>query len=158
MAFIYAEPLGWASFGVRLLAGEEELTQLKVSTFKNRGSFYLDGEVFVIEPEGFWRTNALLKRDGVVIAKAVKTSIWKRRFEITSAGHRLVIEGRGWSGREYVLLLGKQEVGWVKREGFTGRRMRLDFPDEVPLVLQVFLTYIVAAQARREAAAAASGS
>ena len=158
MAVIYAEPLGWASFGVRLVAGDEELTQLKVSTFKNRGSFELDGDSFTIEPEGFWRTNAVLKKGEMVVAKAVKTSFWKRRFEITSAGHRLVIEGKGWTGREYFLLLGSQTVGSVKREGFTGRKMRLEFPDEVPLVLQVFLAYIVAAQARREAAAAASGS
>lgn len=158
MAVIHAEPLGWASFGVRLLAGGKELTQLKVSTFKNKGSFDLDGEAFTIEPEGFLRINVTLKKAGRVIAKARKTSVWRRRFEVTSAGHRLIIEGRGWTGREYVLLLGKQAVGWVKREGFTGRRLRLEFPDEVPLMLQIFLAYIVTAQARREAAAAASGS
>jgi len=157
VAVIHAEPLGWASLGVRLLAGNEELTQLKVSTFKNKGSFELDGDVFTIEPEGIWRTKVSLKKDGRAIARAHKTSMWRRRFEVTSAGHRLVIEGRGWRGREYVLLLGKQEVGWVKREGLTGRRLRLEFPDEVPLMLQVFLAYIVTAQARREAAAAASG-
>jgi hypothetical protein len=54
-------------------------------------------------------------------------------------------------------LLGSQEVGGIRREGFTGRRLLLEFPDDVPLFLQVFLAYVVASQARRERAAAASG-
>jgi hypothetical protein len=156
VAVIRAEPLGWASFGVRLLAGDEEVTELQISTFKGQGSFQLDGESFSIKTEGVFQIRATLKKGSTTVAVAKKTSIWRRRFEVSSAGHRLVLEGRGWSGRSYALVVGKQEVGWVKREGFSGRRVRLEFPDHVPLVLQVFLTYIVVGQARREAAAAAA--
>jgi hypothetical protein len=56
-------------------------------------------------------------------------------------------------GREYVLVLGGEEVGTVRRSGLGGRKMRLEFPDEVPLILQVFLAYLVLCQAKREAAA-----
>jgi hypothetical protein len=157
VAILHAEPLGWASFGVRILSGDEELTQLMISTFKGKGSFDLDGEAFTVEPEGFFRSNAVLKKGSSTIAKVRKPSILRRRFEISSAGHRLVLESRGWAGREYVLLLGSQEVGRVKREGFVGRKILLEFPDDVPLFLQVLLAYVVVSQAKREAAAAASG-
>lgn len=157
MPVLRAEPLSWASSGVRILCGEEELTQLHVTPFRAKGSFELDGESYAIEPKGFFGSDAVLKRGSTVVARVKKEGALRRRFAITSAGHRLILVSSTWSGREYTLLVGNQETGRVKREGFAGRRMILDFPDEVPVVLQVFLTYVVAAQTRREAAAAAGG-
>ena len=118
----------------------------------------LDGDEFTIEPMGFFRNGAELRKGGSVIGRAEKPSFFRRKFQVSSAGHRLVLESRGWRGRKYVLLLGKQEVGWIEREGLTGKKMELDFPDDMPLFLQVFLAYLVARQAKREAAAAAAGS
>ena len=157
MAVLHAEPLGWASSGVRILSGGQELTQLTISAFKGKGSFDLNGEAFAIQPEGFFRSNAVLKKGGSTLARVRKPSILRRRFEISSAGHRLVLESRGWRGREYVLLLGSQEVGSVKREGLTGRKLLLEFPDDVPHFLQVLVAYVVVSQAKREAAAATAG-
>jgi hypothetical protein len=157
VAVLHAEPLGWASFGVRILCGDEELTQLTISAFKSKGSFDLGGETFTVEPEGFFRSHAILKKGGSTLARVRKPSLLRRRFEISSAGHRLILENRGWRGREYVLLLGTQEVGSVKREGFSGRKLLLEFPDDVPDFLQVLLAYVVVSQAKREAAAAAAG-
>jgi len=153
---LHAEPLGWATHGVRILSGGEEITQLKISAFKGKGSFFLEGEDFFIEPKGFFQSDAVLKKGTAIIAKVKKPSL-RRRFEISSAGHRLVLESQSWRGREYRLLLGTQEVGSVKREGFSGKRVLLEFPDDVPVFLQSLLIYIVASQAKREAAAAAAG-
>jgi len=156
--FLHAEPLSWVSSGVRIFRGEDELTQLKITAIKSKGSFQLDGEEFTIEPKGFFQSEAVLKKGSSVIAKVKKNSVFRRRFEVSSAGHRLVLESKKWTGRDYVLLLGNQEVGWVRREGLTGKKIELEFPDEVPVVIQILLTYVVLSQARREAAAgAASG-
>jgi hypothetical protein len=133
------------------------LTQLKITAFKSRGTFTLEGDDFTIEPKGFFQSSAVLKKGTTIVAKAEKPSFLKRRFEITSAGHRLVLESQGWMGKHYNLLLGARKVGAIQRLGFAGRRYELDFPEDVPLVLQVFLTYLVAAQAKRENAAAAGG-
>ena len=155
MAVLFAEPLSWASFGARILDGETELTELRITAFRGKGSFELEGEEFVIQPEGFFQSRAILKKGNSVIARVEKPSILRRRFEISSAGHHLRLESKGFMGREYTLFLGSQEVGTVKREGFVGKKLRLDFPDEVPLVVQVLIAYVVLTQARREAAAAA---
>jgi hypothetical protein len=157
VAILRAEPLGWAFLGIRVLSGEEELTRLQISAFRTKGSFQLDGDAFTIEPMGFFKSDAVLKKGSSIIAKSRKGAALRRRFEISSAGHHLTLESRSWAGREYVLLLGKNEVGQVKREGFAGRKMHLEFPDDMPVFLQVFLAYIVISQARREAAAAAAG-
>lgn len=156
MAVLRAEPFSWASSGVRILSGEEELTRLHVTAFRGKGSFELEGQAFTIEPVGFFKSDSVLKKGGSIIAKAKKEGAFKRRFEISSAGHRFTLESRKWTGREYALTLGTQEVGRMKREGFAGKRILMDFPDDVPTVLQVFLAYVVISQARREAAAAAS--
>jgi hypothetical protein len=69
----------------------------------------------------------------------------------------LTVESRNWLGRKYALLLGNQEVGWIERKGLRGRTMRLEFPDEVPVALQVLLVYLVVCQVKREAAASSGG-
>ena len=156
MAVLHAKPLGWASFGARILSGNEELAQLQISSFRLKGSFEVNGDTFTIEPRGFFQVNADLKKGISIIARVEKPSALRRRFEVSSGGHRLVLESRTWSGRDYVLLLGSQEVGWIRKEGFIGRRLSMEFPDDVPLFLQVFLAYIVIAQGKREGAAAAA--
>lgn len=157
MAILHAEPLGWFCSGVRLRRGDQELTELEITTFKSKGSFVLDDDEFVIEPKGFLQTSAVLKKGNAILARAEKPSAFRRRFEISSAGHRLTMESRSWAGREYVLLLGNQEVGWIRRKGMTGRSLQLEFPDEVPVFLQILLAYLVVVQAKKEAAAAAGG-
>lgn len=157
MAVLHAEPKKLMSFGTLISSGDQILTELDISAFRGKGRFELDGESFTIEPEGFFRTNAVLHKGSSVIARATQPSFFRRRFEISSAGHRLVLESEGFMGREYVLLLGSQEIGRIQREGFTGRKLHLEFPDDMPSFLQVFVAFLVLSQVRREAAAA-SGS
>ncbi len=157
MAILEAEPTGWGSWTARIPTDGAPLTALGISLWRSRGSFELDGQAFSIDPSGFFLQNAALKRGGTTIARAEKPSILQRRYLITSAGHRMTLESRSWSGRKYVLLLGGKEVGWVRREGMTGRKVLLDFPEEVPMALRVFLLYLVLAQAKRESAAAGGG-
>lgn len=157
MAILNAEPTGWASWNARITADGQELTLLSLSLLRSRGTFQLDGEEYVIESTGVWRNTALLKKGSRIIARAEKPSFLHRKYEISSAGHHLRLDSRSWSGREYALLLGNQEVGRITRKGFVGRKMELEFPDQVPLVLQVLLVYLVLVQAKREAAAASAG-
>lgn len=162
VAVLRTEPVGWGSWSARIYSGDRPgavpLTELRISLFRSRGGFTLQGEEFSIEPEGFFGTTAVLKKGSTIIAGSRKASLFGRRFRITSAGHGLDLVSRSWRGRSYALLLGNQEVGTVKRAGFGGRRMTLELPDEVPLFLQVFLAYLVLCQGKREAAAASGGS
>ncbi|MBT8396894.1 MAG: hypothetical protein HKO65_07425 [Gemmatimonadetes bacterium] len=157
MAVLRAEPLGWASSSYRVSSGEEEVTQLAISLFKGKGTFEVDGQAFTIDSHGFTRAHATMKRGSSVIAKVKSTKFFGRRFEISSAGHQLVLEGQGLMGKTYVLRLMNKEVGWIRKYGFAGRKLSLDFPEEVPVFLQVLITYVVISQARREGAAAAAG-
>ncbi len=158
MPVLRTEPTGWVSWGANVFLGDEHVTELQISFFRSHGRFELDGESFTVEPRGFFKPGADLRKGNAIIARAEKSSVTRRRFEITAAGHRLELESRSFFGREYALLLGHQEVGTIQRTGFLGRRCFLEFPDEVPVFLQVFITYLVLVQAKREAAAASSGS
>jgi hypothetical protein len=157
VGILEAEPRGWGSWSTVITTAGQPVTELKISLFRSRGRFQLDGQEFSIEPSGFFHQSASLLRRGGVIAKSEKTSFFRRRFVITSAGHRMELKSFGWWGREYELLMGGQQVGRVTRKGMTGRKMSLDFPDDVPVVLQVFLAYLVLCQVKREAARSAGG-
>jgi hypothetical protein len=158
VAVLRTEPAGWGSWSARINSGDHPLTELRISLFRSRGRFSLHGEEFSVDPQGLLGTTAVLRKGSNIIARAEKTSAFRRRFRITSAGHRLDLVSRSWSGREYALLLGSQEVGMVRRTGFGGRKITMEFPDQVPVFLQVFLAYLVLCQAKREAAAASGGS
>ena len=158
MPILEAVPTGWASSNVLIKSDGDPISELIISAWKSRGRFHLDGQEFFIEPKGFWLHNAVLLRGGSVVAKAERIALLKRRWVISSAGHRLELMSRSWTGREFVLRMGASEVGKITRKGMTGRKIALHLPDDVPEVLQIFLTYIVVCQAKREAAAAAAGS
>jgi hypothetical protein len=155
VAVLEAEPTGWASWNTLIKSNGAPITELSISAWKSRGSFSLDGQEFTIEPRGFWLHNAVLQRGGTIIAKAEKPALMRRHWVLSSAGNRLDLESRSWTGGDYVLRVGGREVGSITRQGITGRKISLHFPDEVPEVLQIFLTYIVLCQAKREASAAA---
>lgn len=158
MAVLRTESLGWASSGVRVLSGDDEVTQLKVSFLKGNGSFEVDGDTFTIDSHGIMRSDAVMKKGASVIAKVKHKGFPRGRFEISSAGHKLVMKSHGWMGKRYSVGLMDQEVGQVQRAGFLGTKITLDFPDEVPVFLQVLIIYIALAHARRQGAAAAAGS
>ncbi len=158
MTILRTVPAGWASWSVKVLSEDEELTELRISLFRSKGSFELDGATFTVDPKGFFRHDAELRRGASVIARAEKSSLTRRRFTVTSAGHHLELESRSLLGREYVLFLRDEEVGTIRRKGFLGRKCEMEFPDGVPVFLQLFLIYLALTQAKREAAAAGSGS
>ena len=69
MAVLRTESVGWASSGVRVLSGEDEITQLTISILKGKGSFELDGDAFTIDSHGLLRAHAVLKKGSSVIAR-----------------------------------------------------------------------------------------
>lgn len=158
MATLEAEPAGWTSWNARITSDGEEITELAVSVWRSQGSFRLDGLDYTVEPKGFWLTHAVLRVGPTIIARAERLAPLGRSWIIHAAGRRLVLESRTWTGREFGLRVGEKEIGKVTREGVTGRRMRLEFPDDLPVALQVFLAYLVLVQIKREAATVAAGS
>lgn len=156
MALLKTEPVRWGSWSAAISSGDEKLTELTITFFRSRGRFELDGEDYTVIPNGFLSSRSELRKGPTLLARAEKPSFLRRRFTITSAGHRMELESRSWTGREYVLSLEGRETGWIRRHGFMGNRLEMDFPEEVPVFLQVYFAYLVLAQAKAEAAAAAS--
>ena len=158
MPILEVEPTGWASWDALVTADGAPIAELRISAWKSRGRFQLDGEDFTIEPSGFWLQNAVLKRGESVVARAERPALLRRQFSISSGSHRMALESRSWAGREYALQIGTQEAGRITREGFLGRKVTLRMAEDLPEALQIFLAYLVICQTKREAAAAAAGS
>ncbi len=157
MALLRTEPRRWGSWSAVILSGEEKITELTISLFRSRGSFELAGERYSVDPQGFWGQRSVLRKGATTLARAEKPSFLRRSFSIRSAGYRLKLESRSWSGRNYALVVAGRDVGFIRKAGFGRRRLELEFPDEVPTFLQVYLAYLVLCQAKKEAAAASGG-
>jgi hypothetical protein len=157
VSILRSRPRRWGSWSAVILSGEDPVTELDISLFRSRGSFELEGERYFIDPEGFWGLRSVLRKGDTPLARSEKPSFLRRRFRITSAGHRLDLESRSWRGRHYALVLGSRDVGSISLSGFLGTKLELEFPDDVPLFLQVYLAYLVLCQAKMEAAASSGG-
>ena len=68
-----------------------------------------------------------------------------------------ILGSHGMQAHRYSEMLGLIERGELRPDRLVGRKLSLEFPDEVPVFLQILIAYVVISQVRREGAAAAGG-
>jgi hypothetical protein len=109
-----------------------------------------DGLVSVGEVEhkisrrnGWLQSQAFMVEDGgSVLARAQCSGIFRRTFSIEHGGKQYALKSRreGW-----LLSDGETEIGILAWEGgwFTLQRLRMDLPDDLPLVLTLFVVWLL---------------
>jgi hypothetical protein len=97
-----------------------------------------------------------LTADQEVWARATKESAFVRRFVVRTAERELILEPAALFARSFRLVENAMIVGYVLPDHFFTRACTLEFPDDLPAPVQVFLFWLVALMWRRAARAAAS--
>jgi hypothetical protein len=149
------EPVHWYSWSFRVLQDGAELTRVEHGLFRSRGSFVLDGRTFTMRrqhPFGAF----LLEQDEREIARAAPLGMFDRGYEITF-DRKLTLKRPHPFSRRYVLHHGDLRIGELRPERMFGRASAVDFPDELPLAIRVFLMFLVVSAWRRQRAAAGAG-
>jgi hypothetical protein len=90
----------------------------------------------------------------MVLARAERR---RRRHEIRTGGHRIVLEPRAWLARGYDVSVSSGVIGSISSQGWVSSSIQADLPRELGLLLRIFLVYLVLVARRRQAAAAAAG-
>ena len=129
------------------------VAELDVSSWRERAEFVLDGATYRLYRDGM-AGPFVMERDGTVIARARKPSVFRNRFEIELPDRSCELRKTSLSGRRFGVFEGDRAAGEMAQAGFLGRRIRLSLPADWPAAIQVYLFWLALVIWNREAAAA----
>ena len=158
MTQMQARPSHLFSWDFDLYLEGEFLAGFDMSWLREGGRFTYEGREYHLAREGFWSGDFALTVDEGVLALATKESAFTRRFVVRVGTRELVLEPASLFGRSFRLVENGSAVGHVLPEHWFARACTLEFPDELPVPVQVFLFWLVVLMWRREASAAAGAS
>jgi hypothetical protein len=142
-------PKSWFSWDLTVLEDSKPVAELRLSTWRERGTLTVQGKDYKVYREGVMTGAFILESDTKVLARAIKPSVFRRSFELEYAGKQYTLRSQGWS--RYSLFHGDERLGSISRGFFSRKRATVDLPEDLPLVLRLFLTWLVMILWKRDA-------
>lgn len=155
-----AVPKHWFSWDFAIEdSARQPVAEVSLSSWRERGTVSIRGVEHRILREGALRGAFLLEAGGSPLARAEKPSAFRNTFRIEHGGKQYTLKPRSTWRRERVLFEGNREIGAIVPESCFSRRARVRLPDELPLVLRLFVVWLTMLVWKRDSdAAAVSGS
>ena len=128
---------------------EHELVKLDVSQWREVGKFTLKQDEFTLYREGEWkdklklRGDFVLARNGQVIIRARKVSMFRSTFIIDLGGREFTLKKQSLFSRTFVVQQNDREIGSIRRVNFWSRRSLVELPADWPVALQVYVFWLV---------------
>jgi hypothetical protein len=135
---------------------EDLVATLVMRMLRERCTIEADGVTVEGERSGLMKPVYTLKNGERTIARVRKTSAVRTRYALDLGGAEITIRQTGWTGRQFLVSRGDEQIGSVRRRGWWGRHAEINLPPEWPLGLKIFVFWIIALAWRRQDAAAAS--
>ena len=130
-----------------------EIAFLDIATFKEAADLIIEGETYRFEREKMLKGAFLLKMGDEVFIKAEKPSAFRNQFELTIHGDAYLLKRVSVWKREYVLEKDGEIIGNIRPTGAFSRKSEIDLPENWPVVVQIFIFWLVLIIWNREAAA-----
>ncbi len=140
-----------------ILEGRRVLTSVNIRWFREAGSFRLEGEDYSVGRRGLMSGNFFLESRAEVLASAEKPSAFFRRFLVAIGDDDYELAARSAFVRAFDLRREGRSVGSVEPTSIFTRSARVDLPD-LPLPVQVFLTWLVLVVWKRQRSSSSGGS
>ncbi len=107
-------------------------------------SFTIGEQAYTVTNTGQFAPIFELWRDGERVASAAQAAL-VNRYTIDCAGKAWRLNAVGLTGRKFALLDDKVRVGAISPKWYNPyRQTTVDLPGEIPVEVQIFLTWIVA--------------
>lgn len=126
---------------------------LDLAPFREQARFELEGRRYLVRRLSR-RGPFVLELDDERLVTAVKTSIWRRSFDVTVNGTPYTLRRSSVWSRRFGLYQGAHEAGFVVPVRWFRRQLMAELPANLTLADQVFVLFLVIAMWRRDARAA----
>lgn len=137
---------------------QREVAAVELRRMADEGTVRVADVPFALEKAGRMAATYTLLFEGVAVASAERSGLFRPRFQVrVEAGllgseRPLTVDVRpSWSGRTYRVTAGGRPAGEVRRRGLLRREAVLTLPADLPLGVQAFLLALVLVEWRRAA-------
>ena len=122
-------------------ANHQSVAEVRLSSWRERGAVTCAGvEHKVLRQSAFGAF--VLEKGGAVVARAEKPSAFHKTFTIEYEGRQYTLKARSLGRRELVLYENEREVGAIAPEGPFTRRARVALPEDLSLLLRLFVIWL----------------
>lgn len=151
-----AFPKSWFSPDYKVLENDAVIAIVALSMLREAGALTVAGSSYRVYRERLLSGSFVLESEGAILARADKPSALYRSFLVKHDGKEYTLEAESVGYRKFVLSEGGQQIGSVYPEHALTRRSVIDFPEAIPLVVRVFMFWLVMILWKRAADAAAA--
>jgi hypothetical protein len=151
-----AAPRAWYSWRFNIAADGRTVAEIALHSWRERGGLTVEGHHYKAYREHLWSGAFILESNGAVLARAEKPSAFRREFVIAHAGTRWTLRAPSPLRRQFILMSGDLEVGFVRPDSVLRRTATVTLPSALPLAVSVFVVWLVILMWKRDSDAAAS--
>lgn len=126
------------------------MADIDFAHIREKGDVEIDGMVCRMYRDGFLG-DFVLEAQGHILLRAQKPSAFVRSFDLTYDHKHYQLKAASPFRRRFVLIEGNAIIGTIYPVSLFTRRAILDLPEEMPLVVRVFILWLVLLLWRRDA-------
>jgi hypothetical protein len=142
-----AVPKNFFSWDFTFLDGAREVGRLDSRAFRRTAGLEVEGVSYRVHREGLLGDFVLEQVEQgpgpQELARAERMKPFSRAVHVRAGDRRLALHGKWPFLRTFTLLHGDREVGSMSREHWFGRTSTIDFPEEIPLPIRLFMAALV---------------
>ena len=153
-----AIPKSWFSWNFKISDDSKKIADLELSSWREKGELRIDGVIYVVRRKGFLSSTILLELNNMELAKASKSSVFRRSFSLEIEGKQYTVKKKSMLGRAIILTNDLGEIGSVSPRSFLSRRANVDLPEEIDLPIRMFIIWLALLLWKHESETAAGGS
>jgi hypothetical protein len=151
-----AVPKSWFSPDYKVLESNTVIATVALSLLREAGELTVAGSTCRVYREGLLAGSFVLESASSILARADKPSAFYRSFQVKHDDKEYTLGAESAGFRKFVLSEGGKQIGSVYPEHPLTRKSVIDFPEDIPLVVRVFIFWLVMILWKRATDAAAA--
>jgi hypothetical protein len=149
-----AIPADILSKSFRLEQDNELVGELDPSIWRCKATLELEEGTYNLYREKLLGGEYLLEHNGTIVARAVKTNVFRDKFAVQIENRFLEFKKLRWASRRFGVFDGDQQIGGIYPRGIFTKRSNIDLPQEWPLANRVFMFWLAFLMWKRDSQAA----
>ena len=149
-----AIPTDLFSSNFRLEQENKLVGELDPSIWRCQATLELEEGTYHLSREKLLGGDYLLERNGQIVARAVKVSVWRDKFAVQVGPKLVELRKLSVFSRKFGLFDGDKQIGLIYPRGIFTKRANIDLPKEWPLADRIFMFWLAFLMWKRESQAA----